>query len=64
MLMDAHEMQRMALNLILEPYYKDGNEFLNHIVGVMVNETWVSFVNVETKEKSKQWIHTHSPSKK
>jgi hypothetical protein len=25
--------------------------------------TWVSFVNVETKEQSKQWIHTHSPNK-
>jgi histone-lysine N-methyltransferase SETMAR len=24
---------------------------------------WVSFVNVETKEQSKQWMHTHSPNK-
>jgi hypothetical protein len=22
------------------------------------DETWVLFVNVETKEKSKQWMHT------
>jgi hypothetical protein len=35
----------------LERYHKDGAE------------TWVSFVNVETKEQSKQWMHTHSPSK-
>jgi hypothetical protein len=25
--------------------------------------TWVSFVNVETKEQSKQWMHTYSPNK-
>jgi hypothetical protein len=45
----------------LERSYKDGDEFLNHIV--KGNETWVSFVNVETKEQSKQWRHTHSPNK-
>jgi hypothetical protein len=27
------------------------------------DETWVSFVNVETKEQSKQWMHTHSQNK-
>jgi hypothetical protein len=27
------------------------------------DETWASFVNVETKEQSKQWMHTHSPNK-
>jgi hypothetical protein len=27
------------------------------------DETWVSIVNVETKVKSKQWMHTHSPNK-
>jgi hypothetical protein len=26
-------------------------------------ETWVSFVNVETKEQSKEWMHSHSPNK-
>jgi hypothetical protein len=26
------------------------------------DETWVSFVNVVTKEQSKQWTHTHSPN--
>jgi len=27
------------------------------------NETWVKFVNVEIKEQSRQWMHTHSPNK-
>jgi hypothetical protein len=36
----------------LQRYHKDGNEFLNHILRVTGDETWVSFVNVETKEQS------------
>jgi hypothetical protein len=44
----------------LERYQKDIDEFLNHIVRVTDDETWVSFVNVETKEPSEQWMHTHS----
>jgi hypothetical protein len=47
----------------LERYHKDGNEFLNHIIRVTGVETWVSFVNLETKQQSKQWMHTHSPNK-
>jgi hypothetical protein len=39
------------------------DQFLNHIVRVRGDETWVSFVNAETKEQSKQWMHTHSPNK-
>jgi hypothetical protein len=27
------------------------------------DETWVSFVNVENKEQSKQWMHTCLPNK-
>jgi hypothetical protein len=46
---------------VFERYHKDGDEFLNHIV--TGDETWVSFVNVETKERLKQWMHTHSPNK-
>jgi hypothetical protein len=38
--------------IFLERYNKVGDEFFNHIV--IGDETWVSFVNVETKEKSKQ----------
>jgi hypothetical protein len=33
----------------LEQYHKDGDEFLSHIVGATGDETWASFVNVETK---------------
>jgi hypothetical protein len=45
----------------LERCNKDGHEFLSHIVLVIGDETWVSFVNVETKEQSKERIYTHSP---
>jgi hypothetical protein len=34
--------------------------FSSHIIGVIGDETWVSFVNVVAKEQSKQWMHTHS----
>jgi hypothetical protein len=27
------------------------------------DENWVAIVNVETKEQSKYWMHTHSPNK-
>jgi hypothetical protein len=47
----------------LEQYQKDGDEFLNHIVQVTDDGTCASFVNAETKEQSKQWLHTHSPNK-
>jgi hypothetical protein len=58
MLTGVHKTQRMAL-AFFERYHKDGDEFLNHIVRVTGDETWVSFVSVETKEQSKQWMHTH-----
>jgi hypothetical protein len=47
----------------LERYHEDGDEFLNHIVRVTGDKTWVSFVNGETKEQSKRWMHTNSPNK-
>jgi hypothetical protein len=31
--------------------HENGDEFLNHIVRITGNETWVSFLNVETKEQ-------------
>jgi hypothetical protein len=37
----------------LEPYHKDGDKFLKCIVRVTDDETWVSLVNIETKEHSK-----------
>jgi hypothetical protein len=46
----------------LKCYHKDGCD-LSHIVRVTGDETWVSFMNVETKEQSKQWMHTYSPNK-
>jgi hypothetical protein len=53
--MDAHKTQRKALaSTSLEQYHKDGDEFLYHIVRATSDETWVSFVNAETKEQSKQ----------
>jgi hypothetical protein len=45
----------------LGQYHKGGDEFLNH--NVTGDETWVSFLNVETKQQSKQWMHTYSPNK-
>jgi hypothetical protein len=54
-LTSEHKMQKMASALtFLKQYHKDDDEFLNHIVRVTGDETWVSFVNVETKEQSKQ----------
>jgi hypothetical protein len=61
----AHKMQRMAsASTFLERYRKNVVEFLSYIVRVAGDdETWVSFVNVETKQQLKQWMHTHSPNK-
>jgi hypothetical protein len=45
MLTGAHKTQRMVSALtFLERYHKDGDEFVNHIVRVTGDETWVSFV--------------------
>jgi hypothetical protein len=64
MLVRAHKKQRVASALtFLEQYQKDGNVFFNHMTQVTCEETWISFVNAETKEQSKQWMHTHSPNK-
>jgi hypothetical protein len=54
MLTGAHKMQRMASALtFLEQYNKDDDEFLSHTVQETADDTWVSFVNVETKQQSK-----------
>jgi hypothetical protein len=45
-----------------ERYHKHADKFLNHTAQVTGNETWVSLVNVATKEQSKQWIHIHQTS--
>jgi hypothetical protein len=49
---------------LLGQYHKDGDEFFNNIVWATGDETWVTFVNVETKEQSKQWMHVHQTSQK
>jgi hypothetical protein len=36
---------------LLQRHHKDGDEFLDHVARVTGGETWVSFVNVETKEQ-------------
>jgi hypothetical protein len=60
MLTGAHKTQRMALILtFLEQYHKDDDAFLSHVVRVTDDETWVPLLNVEGKEQSNQWIHTH-----
>jgi hypothetical protein len=47
----AHKPQTMAWALpFLERYHKHDDELLNHTVRVTGDETWVSFVNDETKE--------------
>jgi hypothetical protein len=56
----AYKMQRIAFSLTSsEQHHKDGDEFLNSIVQVAGDETWVSFVNDKTKEQSKQCVATH-----
>jgi hypothetical protein len=40
----------------LEQYQKDGDGFLHDII--TGDETWVSSVNVETKQQSKQWMQS------
>jgi hypothetical protein len=57
--MGAHKMQGITSALtFFEQYHKNGNEFFNHIIRVTGDETWVLFVNVETKEQAMQWMHT------
>jgi hypothetical protein len=34
--------------------HKDCDEFLNHIIQVTGDDSWVSLMNVETKEQLKQ----------
>jgi hypothetical protein len=48
-------MQRLA-----SAFYTADDEFLNHTIEAADNGTWVSSVNVETKEISKQWMHMYS----
>jgi hypothetical protein len=65
---NAHECAQkhrewLPLLTFLELYHKDCDEFLNYIAGVTGDETWVSFVRVETEEQSRQWMQTYSQKK-
>jgi hypothetical protein len=64
---NAHECAQNAENDFgfdfLEWCHKDRVEFLNHTVRITGNETWVSFVNAETKKQLKQRMYIHSPNK-
>ena len=52
-LTDFHKIQRMGPALMfLQRYWEESNEFLDRIV--TGDETWVHFMNAETKEQSKQ----------
>jgi hypothetical protein len=66
--MDAHKTQRRAsASTFLERHHKDDDGFLNHIVQVTGDETWVSFLNVETKEQSQpksRCTHVHQTSRR
>jgi hypothetical protein len=53
MLNDALKAHRMASTLS-ELCHKDGEKSLKHIIRVTDDETLVSFMNIETKEQSKQ----------
>jgi hypothetical protein len=54
MLTGAHTTQRLTSALtFLEQYHKDDNEFLNLILRVTDDETWVSFLNVENQRALK-----------
>jgi hypothetical protein len=52
---NAHGCTQNAKNGLsfdfLDRYHKYDNELLNHIVRVTGDETWVSFMNIETKEQ-------------
>lgn len=63
LLTDEHKIKRMSSAIdFLSRYDAEGEEFLNRIV--TGDETWVAYVNVETKQQSMQWGHTGSPKPK
>jgi len=61
-LTDFHKTQRIGSALtFLQRYWEEGDEFLDRIV--TGDETWAQFMNAETKEQFKQWMHMHAPNK-
>jgi hypothetical protein len=47
----------------LKQYHKNRDAFLNGAARVTGDGTWVSYRNVENKEKEKHWVHTYTPNK-
>lgn len=61
-LSEHHKNQRMASALdFLTRYDEEGEPLLNRIV--TGDETWIKYVNPETKEQSMVWGHKDSPNK-
>jgi hypothetical protein len=65
MLMGMHKTHRMASAFVdffrlIPPRWQWISQLRHTSKG---DETWVSFVNVTTKEQSKWWLHTRSPDK-
>ncbi|KAG8226287.1 hypothetical protein J437_LFUL002726 [Ladona fulva] len=61
-LTEHHKTQRMASAMdFLTRYEEEGEPLLNRIV--ISDETWIKYVNPETKEQSKMWAHSRSPNK-
>ena len=61
-LTEFHKTQRMGSALmLLRRFWEETDEFLDRIV--TGDKSCVQFVDAETKEQSKQWMHMHSPNK-
>jgi hypothetical protein len=56
------ENQRMASALTLYSDITTAVTNFCHISRVTGDQSWVPIVTLETKEKSEQWMHTHSPN--
>ncbi|GBO24674.1 Histone-lysine N-methyltransferase SETMAR, partial [Araneus ventricosus] len=62
MLTEIHKTSRMVAALkFLSRYHTGGEDFLNRIV--TGDETWVAYVNADTKQQSMAWGHTGSPTR-
>lgn len=58
-LSSVHKARRMEIaHSFLSPHEEEGEEFLDKIISG--DETWISFINVETEKALKQWMHPHT----
>ena len=57
---DQKHRRRKICDELLEEFWNDPEEFLNHIV--TQDETWVHHYDPETKRQSMQWKHNDSPT--